>query len=81
MRRVDKAAKVVGRAIEPRRGEQVDAVVAPAELAGKLGDRHHLDQRHAQFGQFRKLRNRGLAGPLRSEGAHVQFVDHLPREL
>ena len=43
MRRIDEAAKIVGRAIQPRRREQIDAVVTPAEAALKLGDRHDFE--------------------------------------
>ena len=42
--RVDEAPQVVGRAVEMRRREQVDAVIAPAEAARELVDRHHLDR-------------------------------------
>ena len=45
--RVDEAAEVVGRAVEVRRREQIDAVVAPAETPLELGDRHHFDHRDA----------------------------------
>ena len=40
MRGIDEAAEIVGRAVEPRRRKQIDAVVSPAEAALKLGDRH-----------------------------------------
>ncbi len=48
VRRIDEAAQIVRAAVEAGRREQVDAVVAPAELARELGDRHHLDQRDAE---------------------------------
>ena len=41
---IDESAQVVGRAVEPRRGEQVHPVVAPAILASEIGHRHHLDR-------------------------------------
>ena len=55
MRRIDEAAKIVGRAVEPRRREQIDAVVAPAEAALKLRDRHDFQHRHARLGEPRQL--------------------------
>ncbi len=75
---VDEAAEVVGRAVQPGRREQVDAVAAPAETAGELGDRHHLDGGDAQVRQRRQLSGGRLPGPLRREGADVQLVEHLP---
>ncbi len=74
---VDEAAKVVGRAIEPRGREQVDAVVAPAEAAGKVGHRHHLEDRDAQRGQLGQLPLGRRPGPFRRERADVHLVDHL----
>ena len=60
---VDEAPEVVGRAVEPGRGEQVDAVVAPAEPAGEIGDGHELEDGDAQLGEVRELR---LGGAPRS---------------
>ena len=58
--RVDEAAEVVGRAVQVRRREQVDAVVAPAEAPVELGDRHQLDHRDADARQLAQLvRGRG----------------------
>ena len=52
MRVVDEAAEIVGRAVERDRGEQADAVVAPAEAAGKIGDRHDFDHGDADGGEL-----------------------------
>ena len=52
---VHEAAEVVGRAVEPGRGEQVDAVVAPAEAAGEVGDRHDLEHGDPERGQLGQL--------------------------
>ena len=79
MRAIDEAAQIVRRAVEPRRREQVDAVVAPAELAGELGDRHHLDDRDAESRERRQLLRGRRPRALRREGADVQLVDHLAR--
>jgi hypothetical protein len=75
---VQEAAKVVRLAIEVAGREEIDAVVAPAEAAGELGDRHHLDDRDAEPGQLRQLPAGGLPGPLRGEGPHVHLVEDLP---
>ena len=55
VRLVDEAAEIVGLAVERHRGEQADAVVAPAEAAREIGDRHHFDDRDSHVRQFRQL--------------------------
>ena len=55
MRLVHEAAQVVGLAVDMRGGEEVDAVIAPAEAAGELGDRHHLDARDPEIGEVAEL--------------------------
>ena len=55
VRSIDEAPKVVGRSIDMRGREPLDAIVAPAEPAGKFGDRHHFQNRDAGFGQMRQL--------------------------
>ena len=77
---VDEEAEIIGRAVEPGRGKQIDAVVAPAEGAGKLGYGHDFDERNAQGGQLRQVTCRGPQCALRREGANVQFVDYLSGE-
>ena len=34
--------EIVGAAVEPSGGEEVDAVITPAEIPCEIGDRHHL---------------------------------------
>ena len=75
--RVDKATKIVGLAVQPSRREQLHAVVAPAEVTGKLGDRHDFQQGDAKPCQLRQLLQRRPPGPGGREGADVHFVDHL----
>ena len=74
---VHEAAEVVGRAVEVRGGEEVHAVVAPAEPAGELGHGHDLQGGDAEVRQGRQLAGRRLPGPLRGEGADVHLVEHL----
>ena len=61
---VDEPAEVVGRAVAVERGEQIDAVVAPAEGAGELGHRHQLERRDPEVGEVRELLRGGGPGPL-----------------
>ena len=55
MRAIDEAAKVVGRSIDMRGREPLDAVITPAESARKFGHRHHFQNGDAGFGQMRQL--------------------------
>jgi hypothetical protein len=74
---IDEAAEVVGLPVEPARGEEIHAVVAPAEAAGEIGDRHEDHGRDPHVLQvveaFRRRRPRAFRG----EGAHVDFIEHL----
>ena len=71
-------AEVVGPAVAVVGGEQVHAVVAPAEVAGELGHRHHLQHGHPQLAQVGQPAGRALPGALGAEAADVQLVDDLP---
>ena len=77
VRLVDEEAEVVRLAVEVGGGEEVDPVIAPAEGAGKLADRHHLDRRDPDPGQVREPGGGGTPGALGREGADVQLVEHL----
>ena len=63
---VDEPAEVIGPAVAVERGEQIDAVVAPAEGAGELGHRHDLQDRDAQVGEVRELLPRRRSRSLRA---------------
>ena len=52
---VDERAQVVGPAVEARRGEQIDAVVAPAERSREVGERQQLHDGDAEVGEFRQV--------------------------
>src|SRR5579871_714133 len=41
---VDERSHVVRLAVEPGGREEIDAVIAPPEAAGEIGDRHELDE-------------------------------------
>lgn len=72
-----KRLEVVGRAVEMRRREQVDAVIAPAEAAREPVDRHHLDGRDADVLEERQLVDRRGPGAFRRESADMELVEDL----
>ncbi len=80
VRGVDEAPEVVGPTVEARRSVEVHPVVAPPELSGEVGDRHHLDDRDSEVGERGKVGARGVPRPLGSERAHVHLVEALPLE-
>ncbi len=79
--RIDKAPEIIGPAVQPRGRIQIDAVVAPAELAGKLRHRHDLDHRNAQLLEPWQFAGRRAPGAFGRERTQVQLVDHLPVQL
>jgi len=40
-------------------GKKIDAIIAPSEISGKIGDRHHFDDGDADACQFGQLFGRG----------------------
>src|SRR5262245_38839203 len=60
VRLIDERAKVIWASIKLSRREPVDAVVSPAELAGKSGDRHHLQCCDAQIAKVREPLHRRM---------------------
>src|SRR5579863_1400442 len=76
MRCVDEALRRLGTTIEARRGEEIDSVVPPPELTGKIGDRHDLDDGHAELAELAELSGGGFPRPFAGEGPQVELVDH-----
>ena len=76
-----KLRKIVRLSIQMGRREEIDAVIAPAERAGKFRHRHHLDHGDSNFGKFGKLFRRRLPRPFRRKRADMQFVNDLPGQL
>ena len=76
---VDEGPQVVRPAVEMRRGEEVDAVVAPAEAAGEFVDRHHVDHGDAEVLEEGQPVGRRRPAALRREGADMHLVEHLAR--
>ena len=77
---VDEAREVVRGAVGRVGRVEVDAVVAPAVVAGELGERHQLDRGHAQLAQAGEVRDRGGERPLGRERADVDLVEDRPGE-
>ena len=80
MRLIHEPAQVVRLAVEAGGREEIDAVVAPAESPGELGDRHHLQAGHPEGRQLAELSRRRRPCALARERADVHLVDHLPVE-
>jgi hypothetical protein len=74
--RADKLLQSMGPAVGRLGGRDVDPVVSPAVVAGKLRHRHQLDRGHAERGEVMEMGDDGSERPLRREGAHVQLIDH-----
>ncbi len=74
---VHEGAEVVGPPVEPCRGEEVDTVVAPAEVADEVGDRQHLHHRDARPRQLRQLAAGSVPVAGRRERPDVQLVHDL----
>ncbi len=68
-------AQAIGAAVGARRREQADAVVAPAAIAGEVGDRHQLDRRHAQGAQVVQPLDQRVERPRVRRRADMQLVD------
>ena len=77
MRGVDQRPEIVRAAIEPRGRKQIDAVVSPTKLTGKVGDRHDLEDGDAKFGKMGQLRDRRPKGTLLGERTDVEFIKYI----
>jgi len=77
MRGVDERAEIIRRSVQVRRRVQVHPVVAPAEPARKLGDRHDLDRRHADVGESGEPLDGGGERASARERTDVQLVKDL----
>ncbi len=72
---VDEGAEVVGPAVEPRGRKQVDPVIPPSELAGKIADRHDLDGRDARPDHRAQFGERCPPAAFACEGADVNLAN------
>src|ERR1041384_7580681 len=78
---IDKPAQVVRRPITVIGREEIDAVVAPAEFAGEIRDRHHLYHADASPRQRAQLPGSRGPSPLARESADMHFVNDLAFHL
>ncbi len=74
---IDEPAHVVGAAVNVIGRIEIHSVVAPTEIAGKLGDGHDLDRGDAKLDQPRKAIGRGSPFSFLCECSQVQLVKHL----
>src|SRR5437762_1337457 len=81
MRSIDKSAQIVRRAVEMTRREKIDPVVAPAEFAREICDRHHFNHADAGPRQLAQLAGGGRPGSLGRECADVHFVNDLALQI
>src|SRR5579871_4611163 len=77
MSAVDKVSQFVRFPIESARSEEVDPVIAPAEPAVEIVNRHQLDDRDAEICQFGQFLGRRPPRPGGSERADVHLIDYL----
>src|SRR5690606_14587132 len=73
---VDESLEAVGAAVGVVRGEQVDAVVAPAAVAGELGHGQQLDGVDAELDEVGQAGDGAVEGALGGERADVELVEH-----
>ena len=78
---VHKASQAFRVPIQMGGSEKIHPVVAPSELPRELGDRHHLQHRHADTRQLRQLATGGIPRSLLCEGSNVQLVNDLALDL
>ena len=81
VRRVDESVEAFRAPVRMVGSEEVDAVVAPATVAGKLRDGHQLDDRHSEVDEVVKVRHDAVERPLLRERTHMQLVDDRAREV
>ena len=49
---IDETAQILGCPIEVHRSKEIDPIVAPAEFAGKIANRHHLNNSDTDAREF-----------------------------
>jgi hypothetical protein len=72
---VDEALEGVRAAVVPGGGEDVDAVITPAAIAGPLRDGHEFQVGDAEVREVGQALNGGVEGASLGEGADVELVD------
>ena len=72
---IDEALEGIGPAVGFVRGEEIDAVVAPALDSGKGIDGHELDVGDAEVAERIELRLRGVECAFGREGADMELIE------
>ena len=49
---IDETAQILGRPVEVHRSKKIDPIIAPAEFAGKIANRHHLNNSDTDAREF-----------------------------
>src|SRR5260370_41108651 len=78
---IEETAQVLWSAIQMGGCKEIDTVITPAEVPGKIGDWHHLNNGDANAGQLRQLFRGGAPGPFLGECAHVHLINDLALQL
>ena len=81
MRAIHERTQIVARSVIVIGREPVHAVVAPAESAGELRDRHNLNYGHAQRDEILDALGRRGVGALGCERSDVELIEDLPLGL
>ena len=75
MRAIDKLAQIFRRSVQMERRKKIDPVVAPSEISGKIGDRHHLHDSDSNPRQFGQLFGRGLPRSFFRKRSNMHFIN------
>jgi hypothetical protein len=76
VRTIDEGLRIFRSPIQPGRREEIDAIIAPAKSARKVGNRHDFDQRNSKARELRELLHGRPPSAFRSKRSKVQFVCH-----
>ena len=74
---IDETAQVIRSPVQMCGCEEIDTVIPPTEVSGKICNRHHFNNGDTNAGQLRQLFRGGAPGPLLGECAHVHLINDL----
>ena len=52
---IDEGAQIIRCSVQPGGRKKINAIIAPAKFAGKVGDRHHFDDGNSDCSQLGQL--------------------------
>src|SRR4051812_43374891 len=81
MSAIDEEAQIVRLAVKTAGREKIHAIVTPAEFAGKIANRHHLEQGDAVLLEQGELLRGRAPSAFRGQCSDVEFVDDLASHL